>query len=46
MIPDHFISDLLTRLDIVDVVQGYVPLKRSGSNHVVKQRAKLSRFRG
>ena len=32
MIPQSFIEDLLTRVDVVDVVETYVPLKRSGSN--------------
>ncbi|NIO39028.1 MAG: DNA primase [Burkholderiales bacterium] len=32
MIPHSFIEDLLARVDIVDVVESYVPLKRSGSN--------------
>lgn len=32
MIPQSFIEDLLTRVDVVDVVDSYVPLKRSGSN--------------
>jgi DNA primase len=33
MIPNSFIQDLLGRVDIVDVVEGHVPLKRSGSNY-------------
>ena len=33
MIPQSFIQDLLTRVDIVDVVESYVPLKRAGSNY-------------
>jgi len=32
MIPHSFIEDLLARVDVVDVVETYVPLKRSGSN--------------
>ena len=32
MIPQPFIQDLLNRLDIVDVIEPYVPLKRAGSN--------------
>ena len=32
MIPQSFIEDLLARVDVVDVVESYVPLKRSGSN--------------
>lgn len=34
MIPKNFIQDLLNRLDIVDVVERYVPLKKSGANFV------------
>src|SRR5207344_3640036 len=34
MIPQAFIQDLLNRLDIVDVVESYLPLKRAGSNLV------------
>ncbi|GAB4172221.1 MAG: hypothetical protein Fur0039_12920 [Rhodocyclaceae bacterium] len=34
MIPQSFIQDLLARIDIVDVVGRYVPLKRAGANHV------------
>ena len=33
MIPQSFIQDLLNRVDIVDVVESHVPLKRSGSNY-------------
>lgn len=33
MIPKSFIQDLLNRLDIVDVVGRYVPLKKSGANY-------------
>ncbi len=32
MIPHSFIEDLLARVDVVDVIESYVPLKRSGSN--------------
>jgi len=32
-IPQHFIDDLLNRVDIVDVVGQRVKLKKSGSNH-------------
>ncbi|MEX2515388.1 MAG: DNA primase, partial [Gammaproteobacteria bacterium] len=34
LIPQYFIDDLLTRIDIVDVIDGYVPLKRAGRNHM------------
>ncbi len=33
MIPQSFIQDLLTRIDIVDVVERYVPLKKAGANY-------------
>lgn len=33
-IPQSFIDDLLNRVDIVDVVDQRVPLKKQGSNHV------------
>lgn len=34
MIPQSFIQDLLNRLDIVDVVERYVPLKKAGANYI------------
>ena len=34
MIPQPFIQDLLHRVDIVDVVDRYVKLKRAGANYV------------
>ncbi len=34
MIPRSFIQDLLNRLDIVDVIERYVPLKKAGANFV------------
>ncbi len=34
MIPHSFIQDLLNRLDIVDVIERYVPLKKAGGNYV------------
>ncbi len=34
MIPRSFIQDLLNRLDIVDVIERYVPLKKAGGNYV------------
>jgi len=33
MIPDSFIQDLLARVDIVDLVDAYVPLKKAGANY-------------
>ena len=36
MIPQSFIQDLLSRADIVDVVESYVPLKRAGSNYAAR----------
>ena len=32
-IPQDFINELLTRIDIVDVIDAYVPLKKAGKNH-------------
>ena len=32
-IPQSFIDDLLSRVDIVDVIDQYVPLKKAGANH-------------
>ena len=34
MIPQSFIQDLLGRVDIVEVVDRYVKLKRAGANYV------------
>ena len=34
MIPKSFIQDLLNRLDIVDVIERYLPLKKAGANFV------------
>jgi DNA primase len=34
MIPQSFIQDLLTRVDIVEVIDRHVKLKRAGANHV------------
>ena len=34
MIPQSFIQDLLSRVDIVEVIDRYVKLKRAGANHV------------
>ena len=35
-IPRSFIDDLLVRVDIVDLVDSYVPLKKTGSNYVAR----------
>ncbi|HEY5762854.1 MAG TPA: DNA primase, partial [Rhodocyclaceae bacterium] len=32
MIPEGFIQDLLARVDIVDLIDGHVPLKKAGAN--------------
>jgi DNA primase len=32
-IPQNFIDELLNRIDIVDVIDTYVPLKKAGKNH-------------
>ena len=32
-IPRNFIDDLLTRIDIIDVIDGYVPLRKTGRNY-------------
>jgi DNA primase len=34
MIPNHFVQELLNRVDIVDVVDAAVPLKKAGANYV------------
>jgi DNA primase len=34
MIPKSFVHDLLGRVDIVDVIESYLPLKRAGTNLV------------
>src|SRR6266571_8703071 len=34
MIPNDFIQTLLARVDIVDVIDRYVPLKKAGANYV------------
>ena len=33
MIPQAFIQDLIARIDIVDLIQRYVPLKKAGANY-------------
>ena len=35
-IPREFIDDLLVRIDIVDLIDSYVPLKKAGSNYVAR----------
>lgn len=35
-IPDAFIQDLLARVDLVDLIDARIPLKRSGSNYVAR----------
>jgi DNA primase len=32
MIPDSFIQDLLYRVDLIDLIDSYVPLKKTGAN--------------
>jgi DNA primase len=34
VIPKSFIQDLLNRVDIVDVIERYLPLKKAGANYV------------
>ncbi len=36
MIPRSFIDDLLVRVDLVDLVDSYVPLKKTGSHYVAR----------
>ena len=33
MIPESFIQELLYRVDIVDLIDGYVPLRKAGANY-------------
>jgi DNA primase len=33
LIPQPFIDDLLNRTDIVELIDGYVPLKKRGNSH-------------
>ncbi|MCX7156350.1 MAG: DNA primase [Rhodocyclales bacterium] len=33
MIPESFVQELLARIDIVDVVERYVPLRKAGANY-------------
>ena len=32
-IPDHFIDNLLARVDIVDLIESYIPLRKAGRNY-------------
>ena len=34
MIPHDFIDELLAKVDIVDVIEPYVPLKKGGANYM------------
>ena len=34
MIPESFISELLNRVDVVDIIDKRVPLKKAGANFV------------
>ena len=36
LIPSVFIDDLLTRVDVVDLIDSYLPLKKTGSNYVAR----------
>ncbi|KRH79888.1 DNA primase [Ferrovum sp. JA12] len=36
MIPRDFIQTLLSRVDIVDTIERYIPLKKAGSNYVAR----------
>jgi DNA primase len=33
LIPQNFIDDLLARIDIIDIVDSFVPLRKAGRNH-------------
>jgi DNA primase len=33
VIPESFVQELLARIDIVDVVERYVPLRKAGANY-------------
>ena len=33
MIPESFIQELLHRVDVVELIDGYVPLKKAGANY-------------
>ena len=32
-IPQDFINELLSRIDIINIIDAYVPLKKTGRNH-------------
>ena len=32
-IPQNFINELIDRTDIIDIIDSYVPLKKTGKNH-------------
>ncbi len=34
LIPRHYIDELLTQIDIVDLIDAYIPLKKQGNNYV------------
>lgn len=34
MIPNEFIDDLLNKVDVVDIIEEFVPLKKSGANYM------------
>ncbi|HVT62644.1 MAG TPA: DNA primase, partial [Legionellaceae bacterium] len=34
LIPREFIDELLTRIDLVELIDGYIPLKKRGQNHL------------
>lgn len=36
MIPRDFVQTLLSRIDIVDVIQGYLPLRKGGANYMAR----------
>ena len=36
MIPRDFVQTLLSRVDIVDVIQGYLPLRKGGANYMAR----------
>jgi DNA primase len=36
VIPRDFVQTLLSRVDIVDVIQGYIPLKKGGANYMAR----------